>query len=206
MKIKLLVVISFILSSVAFAKNNITEDKSSVNIEVNGKKYTIERIQGNDVYLTNEFSLTSRPSPPFFIQPFKVTKDVETYGELEVIEFLEKGKGVFIDARLESWYKNSYIAGAVNIPFKKFLKDTKERDKILKGFGAVKKGKKWDFTKAKTILFYCNGSWCVQSPTAIHALKDIGYPQKKMKYYRGGIQSWQLVGLTVINPKEEKKR
>jgi rhodanese-related sulfurtransferase len=206
MKIKLFISIGFLSLSLAIAQNNITEAKSSVSIKVDGKEYTIERIQGKDVYLTNEFSLTSRPSPPFFIQPFKVTDDVDTYGELEVIDFLEKGKGVFIDARLESWYKNSYIAGAVNIPFKLFLKDSKKRDKILKGFGAVKKGKKWDFTKAKTILFYCNGSWCVQSPTAIHALKDIGYPEVKMKYYRGGIQSWQLVGLTVINPKKEAKK
>jgi len=204
MILKLLIFLFF--ADFAFAQNNITEDKASVNIEVNGKKYKIERVQGTDVYLTNEFSLTSRPSPPFFIQPFKVTKKVDTFGELEVIDFLEKGKGIFIDARLESWYKKSYIAGAINIPFKIFLKDTKERDKILKSFGAVKKNKRWDFSKTKTILLYCNGSWCEQSPTAIRALIKIGYPEKKMKYYRGGIQSWQLVGLTIINPKEEKKK
>ena len=134
MKIKLLIVISFILSSVTFAQNNITEEKSSVTINVDGKKYTIKRIQGKDVYLTNEFSLTSRPSPPFFIQPFKVTKDVDTYGELEVIEFLEKGKGIFIDARLNSWYKKSYIAGAVNIPLQAimgFMNDIKKHNKAV---------------------------------------------------------------------------
>jgi len=205
MKIKLFIAISFLSLTLAIAQNNITEKKSSVSIKVDGKEYTIERIEGKDVYLTNEFSLTSRPSPPFFIQPFKVTNNVDTYGELEVIEFLEKERGIFIDARLESWYKNSHIAGAINIPFKLFLKDSKERDKMLKSFGAVKEGKSWNFTKAKTILFYCNGSWCAQSPTAIHALKDIGYPEKGMKYYRGGIQSWQLVGLTLIDSKRGRK-
>ena len=204
MRVKFLMLLVF--ANFAFAQNNITENKASVNIEVDGKKYKIERVQGKNVYITNEFSLTSRPSPPFFIQPFKVTDKVDTYGELEVIDFLEKGEGIFIDARLENWYKKSYIAGAINIPFKIFLKDTKERDKVLKSFGAVKEDKQWDFSKTKTILLYCNGSWCEQSPTAIRALIKIGYPEKKMKYYRGGIQSWQLVGLTVINPKEEKKK
>jgi len=46
---------------------------------------------------------------------------------LEVIDFLEKDKGIFIDARLRNWYKKSHIVGAVNIPFNIFLKDTKER-------------------------------------------------------------------------------
>ncbi len=104
----------------AIAQNNITEEKSSVTIEVDGKEHIIKRVEGKNVYLTNEFSLTSRPSPPFYIQSFKVSKGVDTYGELEVIDFLEKKKGVFIDARLTSWFEKSNIVGSVNIPFKVF--------------------------------------------------------------------------------------
>jgi len=182
----------------------ITQGVPFVEVEANGKKYKIQREQKEDAYLTNTFALTSRPSPPFFIEPFTVSDGVETYGELEVLDFIAKKKGVFIDARLENWFAKSAIPAAVNIPFKLFLSDTPERSKILKGFGAKKNADIWDFTHAKTILLYCNGAWCGQSPTAIHALIEIGYPKSKMKYYRGGMQSWQLLGLTTIVPEVKK--
>jgi len=175
---------------------------SMLTLQANEVK--IERTNNPNSYLNNTFALTSRPSPPFFIQPFTVSKDVETYGELEVIQFIQNKQGLFVDARLKNWYLDSAIPSAVNIPFKIFLTDTPERDEVLKRLGGVHKLDTWDFAKAQEILFYCNGAWCGQSPTAIHALLDIGYPAKKMKYYRGGMQAWQLLGLTTIVPKERK--
>lgn len=197
---------ALIASAVAYADGvEISPGKSFVQVEANGKTYKIQREQKPDTYLTNTFALTSRPSPPFFIEPFKVSDKVETYGELEVLDFLENKKGLFIDARLEDWYQQSAIPGAVNIPFKLFLSDSPERDKVLTSLGGKKMGAKWDFSGAETILLYCNGAWCGQSPTAINALIDIGYPEAKMKYYRGGMQAWQLLGLTTIIPGEEAK-
>lgn len=186
---------------------NITPNKVSSAFTVDGKTYSIERHAEPNAYLTNEFSLTSRPSPPFFVQPYKVTDKVETYEELEVIEFLEEGKGVFIDARLPNWFEKGYIPGSINIPFKLFLSDDPQRDKILTNLGA-KKGvnNQWDFKNVKTILLYCNGAWCEQSPTAIRALMKIGFPEERMKYFRGGMQSWQLLGLTVIMPEKKDKQ
>lgn len=199
----------FILSFTLFLSAesiNITPDKSSVKIKFQGKEYTIDRNPDPNHYLTNEYSLTSRPSPPFFIQPFKITDKVETYAELEVLDFLEKKKGVFIDARLKNWYEKSHIAGAVNIPFKVFLDDTPERTKILEDLGAKQlANKSWNFSKVKTILLYCNGAWCGQSPAAIEALMKIDYPEAKMKYYRGGMQSWQLLGLSIVIPQKKDK-
>ncbi len=85
------------------------------------------------------------------------------------------------------------------------MSESKEREQILKDLGgAYNKDGSWDFSQAKTILLYCNGAWCGQSPTAIRALMDIGYPANKLKYYRGGMQAWQLLGLTTIVPKGEK--
>jgi len=200
--------ITTFLVSTLFANANvveIVEGMPYVKVEANGKTYKIERTQDRDAYLTNTFALTSRPSPPFFIEPFSINNEVETYGELEVLDFLAKKKGLFIDARLENWYAKSAIPTAVNIPFKLFLSESKKREQILKDLGgAYNKDGSWNFANAKTILLYCNGAWCGQSPTAIKALMDIGYPAKKMKYYRGGMQAWQLLGLTTIVPKEIK--
>jgi rhodanese-related sulfurtransferase len=177
-----------------------------VEVEANGKIYKIEREQKPNSYLTNTYALTSRPSPPFFIQPFEAAEGVETYGELELLDFIKRKQGVFIDARLPNWYYKAAIPTAVNIPFKLFLNDTPEREEILKslGVGYDKEGE-YDFSDAKTLLLYCNGAWCGQSPTAIRALLEIGYPAKKLKYYRGGMQAWQLLGLTTIVPEKESK-
>ena len=183
----------------------ITKGVPSITVEQDGKKYKIERSQVKNSYLTNTFALTSRPSPPFFIEPFSVSKNVETYGELEVLDFISNKKGIFIDARLENWYKKSAIPASINVPFKVFLTQSDERKKVLKSFGAKEKSSsEFDFSDAKTLLFYCNGAWCGQSPTAINALIDLGYPEEKMKYYRGGMQAWQLLGLTTIVPEEKK--
>ena len=183
----------------------IVEGTPYVEVEADGQTHKIQRVQEEDSYLTNTFALTSRPSPPFFIEPFTVSDGVETFGELEVLDFIEKKKGLFIDARLANWFAKSAIPTAVNIPFKLFLSESSEREKILKGLGGeYTKNGDWDFTHAKAILLYCNGAWCGQSPTAINALIDLGYPKSKMKYYRGGMQSWQLLGLTTIVPKETK--
>jgi len=182
----------------------ITKGLAFVKVKDNGKTIRIQRNQNKDNYLNNTFALTSRPSPPFFIEPFSINDDIETYGELEVLDFISKEKGIFIDARLSNWYRQSAIPSAVNIPFKLFLSDTDERTKILESFGGKKTKDDWDFSKAKALLFYCNGAWCGQSPTAINALIEIGYPEDKMKYYRGGMQSWQLLGLTTIVPKGGK--
>jgi len=183
----------------------ITEGLPYVMVEKEGKTYTITRESHPNTYLNNTYALTSRPSPPFFVQPFIVSEGVDTYGELETLDFVSKEQGIFIDARLPNWYTKSAIAGAINVPFKLFLKDTPELTATLKSFGAKQnKSGAWDFSNAKTLLLYCNGAWCGQSPTAIHALIKLGYPKSKMKYYRGGMQSWQLLGLSTIVPEVKK--
>jgi len=58
----------------------------------------------------------------------------------------------------------------------------------------------WDFGGARELLLFCNGPWCGQSPRAIRNLIAAGYPPEKLHYYRGGMQNWQLLGLTVVKP------
>ena len=53
---------------------------------------------------------------------------------------------------------------------------------------------------AKTLILFCNGAWCGQSPTNLRALMDLGYPAHKLKWYRGGMQAWEQLGFTTVNP------
>ncbi|HCV93040.1 MAG TPA: sulfurtransferase, partial [Gammaproteobacteria bacterium] len=57
----------------------------------------------------------------------------------------------------------------------------------------------YDFSYAKTLVMYCNGVWCGQTPAAINALLKYGYPAAKIKYYRGGMNAWKSLGLTTVN-------
>ncbi|MFN3147969.1 MAG: rhodanese-like domain-containing protein [Paracoccaceae bacterium] len=55
----------------------------------------------------------------------------------------------------------------------------------------------WDCTEAEPVALFCNGLWCGQSPTAIRRMIEAGYPAERIFYYRGGMQSWRMLGLTV---------
>lgn len=137
------------------------------------------------------------------LSPMKMDDDIETFGELEVLDFLEEmqddAKMLFVDSRKPNWFEALSIPGAVNIPFTYFTelgKWEKEKKEALKLFGVTQTKEGYDFSKAKTVLFFCNGVWCRQSPQMIEALLEIGYPPKKMKWYRGGLQGWLNVGMT----------
>ena len=53
---------------------------------------------------------------------------------------------------------------------------------------------------AKTLVMFCNGMWCGQSPANIRTLLRFGYPADKLKWYRGGMQDWEILGLTTVTP------
>ena len=186
---------------------NITEDMPYVDIVIKGRTYRIDRIQDNNHKLTNSFAKTSRPCPPFCIHPIKAAEGVTTVGELELLRFLknkvETGQGVLVDARIPAFYEKGTIPGSVNIPFTLFSrKKNAYLGKIFTVLGARKRDDgSWNFGNVASLLLYCNGPWCDQSPQAIKALVAAGYPRKKLFYYRGGMQNWQALGLTTIVPK-----
>lgn len=141
------------------------------------------------------------------ISPIKFGDKIETYGELEVLEFIEKAKTnknmLLIDSRTENWFNHETIATAVNLPYI-YMKKSQYPDEFaesLEILGVTQKDGKYDFTNAKEVAMFCNATWCGQSPEAMKELIAIGYPQEKLKWYRGGMQSWLSVGLSTIKPK-----
>ena len=225
-----LVLMFLILTSPSYALEvNISPDREYVETADEGTVVRIQRIQDENNVLTGGFSKTSRKCPPFCIQPMQVAPGVQTVGELELLDFIEKklntGSGLLIDARTASWHLKGTIPGSINIPFTTFSDDTdplvlgaalrrlgvrkkppsdlmsKVVNNVRALFGAGPSSKVWDFDEAKQLLLWCNGMWCGQSPRAIKGLLKIGYPPEKILYYRGGMQAWQMLGLTVVIPK-----
>jgi rhodanese-related sulfurtransferase len=187
----------------------ITPTMASANVKHDGKAVTLMRNQDQENVVNPAFAKTSRKCPPFCVRPFTTAKGVETLGELEVINFAQKMSGgdssiMLVDNRTPDWFVKGTIPGAVNVPFTKINRG-KGADEVsiaesLELFGAVEGAKGWDFSKAKTLVLFCNGMWCGQSPLGIDGLIGEGYPAEKLKWYRGGMQSWEILGLTTVKP------
>jgi len=180
----------FLAPLTAHAGNvGITKDIMSITVQTKNGPVKIIRDQDNNAVINPAFAKTSRKCPPFCVQPQKVAPGVETVGELEVVKYMEKG-GLIIDARTVEWHVKGTIPGSKNIPY------TQVASRL--GELGCKKGAKWDCSNAKTVMLFCNGLWCGQSPTAIRAMLREGYPASKILYYRNGMQGWQSLGLTVV--------
>ncbi len=185
----------------------ITFDMAEVTVKHNGKDVVIKRDQDNSATVIDAFAKTSRPCPPFCIQPITLAPGVETLGEAEMIDYLVKADSddsiLIIDSRTPDWVKRGTIPGAKNIPWTT-LSTAKGADPLSIGeilteeFNAEEFDGLWKFGNAKTLVLFCNGMWCGQSPTNIKALLDFGYPAHKIKWYRGGMQNWSNLGLTTV--------
>lgn len=199
------------VTSLVWAEENkrvwITSKLSGVEVNHDGKEVRIECIQDNENMVDFEFALTSRPCPPFCIQPMSIAPGVETIGELELLTYLRKKSTgdesvMVIDSRDPWWLSSGMIPGATNIPWGKLHfghADMAELADILNAqFGAIPQESLWNFENAKILILYCNGIWCGQSPSSIKSLLAIGYPSNKLKWYRGGVQAWKGLGLTTV--------
>ena len=186
----------------------ITAGLGSVDVMHNGEKITIMRNQDPKNTVNPAFAKTSRECPPFCIQPSKLAPGVETIGEAEVIEYAKRMSDgdaavVLVDSRTPDWVERGTIPSAMNVPWTK-LNPAKGADpisiaEIMEGVFNVQSNEElMDFSDCKTAVMFCNGMWCGQSPNNIANLLKFGYPAHKIKWYRGGMQDWEILGLTTV--------
>ena len=204
----LLIVFSDLAQASEKVKVQITADIASVTVKHNGKDVVIQRNQKNDNIIHPDYAFTSRDCPPFCIRPMQLAEGVETIAELEVLDYLKKmSEGdhsiLVIDSRTPSWVKKGTIPGAINIPWTQLSLSAGGNsltivDILTEKFGVKNEDDLYDFSDAKTLVMFCNGMWCGQSPKNIMTLLKLGYPAEKIKWYRGGMQNWHILGLTII--------
>ncbi len=188
-------------------KVKITPDVASVAVKHNGKPVTIQRNQSKDNTVNPAFAKTSRACPPFCIQPAVLAPGVETIGEVEMLGYLKRvadgdDSVLVIDSRTPDWVKRGTIPGSINIPWTTLNIAESDpftiADTLEQKFGARPLEGLWNFSDAKTLVMFCNGMWCGQSPNNIKNLLKFGYPAHKIKWYRGGMQTWEVLGLTTV--------
>ena len=200
----------------------ITRELTSVIIKHNGQSIEISRTKDNDAVLPAMYAKTSRPCPPFCIQPMVIEPGIENIGELEFIDYLvQKSDGddslAIIDSRTADWVLVSTIPGTINVPWislsrevgvtatklvsvleKKFDVHITDKTLVEDYFSADKLKEILDFSDAKTLILFCNGTWCEQSAIQIRSLLHLGYPAEKIIYYRDGMQGWVGLGLPTV--------
>jgi rhodanese-related sulfurtransferase len=153
------------------------------------------------------------------LQPMRLGKEITTVGELELLEHIKQAQNkpesyVLVDARTKQWYEQMTIPTSVNLPFNEinyesdidkddfededdFEEYEEQYKKMFKILNIKETKKGLDFSKAKSVLLFCNGSWCSQSPKAIYKLINLGYPSDKLLWYRGGLQDWLIYDFTI---------
>ena len=181
----------------------ITKGVKSIDIELNDEKFTLMRNQSAGNTISELYNTTFRGTP----QPMILAKGIETVGELEFIDYMKKAQNdesiAIIDSRKPGWYAKLRIPGAINVPFTNFEEKDTAIEMMEDEMGVVENDDgTLDFSEAKTIVLYCNGYWCEQTPGMIknakYSLLSMGFPVEKIKYYRGGMQAWTSLGLTVV--------
>ncbi|MDH3450675.1 MAG: rhodanese-like domain-containing protein [Gammaproteobacteria bacterium] len=199
--------------SLQAAEVNITPEIESVTVRHGEAQVNVMRNQNQKNTVNPAFAITSRKCPPFCIQPSTLAPGVETIAELEVLDYLKRmSEGddtiLVVDSRTPDWVAKGTIPGAINIPWTS-LNPSKGADPISIGeileerFNARNLEGLWDFRNARVLVMFCNGMWCGQSPNNIANLLGFGYPAHKIKWYRGGMQNWEILGLTTAKPAQE---
>ena len=121
--------------------------------------------------LTDEADLVAVDTTWGRLQPLEPVPGVRTVGELELQALVAQGARL-VDSRVPGSFGGRTIPGATNIPHNQTADRRHELNPVQ-----------------MTVLF-CNGPQCPQSPDALKALVDAGYPATALAYYRGGMHDW----------------
>ena len=124
------------------------------------------------------------------LQPMVPVPGVTPVGELEVLDALKTGSAKVVDMRTAEWRSEATIPGSIHLPY---IEVASRLDEL----GCTGEQGNWSCADAVNIIAFCNGPACGQSPIAMKAMVREGYPAEKIFYYRGGMQNWTVLGLTV---------
>ncbi len=142
----------------------ITAQQPWLDVMHEGRLVRIQRDPDNFNQIDPDFAMTSRPCPPYCVQPMQLAPGVETLGELEVMDYLRRitrrDDGVLvIDSREQEWLARSgIIPGAIHLPWNRLHPAQADAESIAETltlqFGASRTAVLWNFENARTLVFY----------------------------------------------------
>lgn len=179
------IIILFFFTLELFAFEDTDMGRNLLGITEKSQKIIIK----NGINITRK--LTDCAKNRGWIQPLVPYEGINPITELEVLDAIGDQEILLVDMRMEQQYLSSTIPTSINAPYT-------DIDLYMSDFGCLSLGDGWDCSYAKKIYGFCNGPSCSQSPTAMRLMVRRGYPVEKIYYYRGGMFSWEALGLTTV--------
>ncbi|WP_299414356.1 rhodanese-like domain-containing protein [uncultured Sulfitobacter sp.] len=175
--------------------------KGQASFIFNGSQISISQNSAQAADYAARFSAVPPSCDPHCIAPFQAAVGIETVIEPQVLNFLVnavgKNEGLLLDARMPEDRALGYIPGSVSLPFATLAQDNKFRDQILMALGVRVFEDVYNFSDAQRLMIYDNGPSQNDAGVLISYLLEAGYPPELMSYYRGGMQVWSVLALTI---------
>lgn len=188
-----------LFASVAFAQDQALEAKAS--FVFNGEQIQISRDTGTALQHAATFAGVSNTCGAPCIVPMEVAQGVPTFGETEVLSFLinevANATGLLVDARMPNDRARGFIPGSVNLPYATMDSGTSFLTEIFTALGARALDGAFNFADAQSLLVYDTGPSSDDAGRLVNNLLAAGYPSEKIKYYRGGMQVWAVLGFSI---------
>lgn len=189
----------FVAATASGAQEHITEAKASFIF--NGERVKIARDNPRMVQTAARFAAAGDGCGAPCIAPMQVAEGVATLGETEVLAFLvgevAANEGLMVDARAPQDRATGYIPGSVSLPHSTVAEGNGFRDDILRALGARELDGIFNFADARQLLVYDTGPSTDDAGALVRNLLAAGYPAAKIKYYRGGMQVWSVLGFSI---------
>lgn len=183
------------------ARADIAMGLSSVEFEFGGQAFSIQRGASGESVLPRAYAQTARICPQHCIEPGEAAAGVTTLTELDVFAFMQQnvsaGTGLLVDTRLPTEFSVGSIPGAISVPAATLVSNNPYREDLLLALGATGSIGQMDFSGAFDLLVFDDGAWSPTAREAVQFLLEAGYPEQKILYYRGGLQMWHVLGLSV---------
>ncbi|MEW9919867.1 hypothetical protein AB2B41_09645 [Marimonas sp. MJW-29] len=188
-----------LVAGASAAEEKMTEAKASFIF--NGERIRIARDNADAARFVTAFASLRDACGAACVAPMQVAQGVATLGEVEVLNFLVNevagNAGLMVDARLQQDRAMGFIPGSVSLPHSAVDPDNGFRDDVLRALGAVDADGGFDFTQARQLLIYDLGPGSDDAGSLVRNLLTVGYPAGMLRYYRGGMQMWSLLGFSI---------
>lgn len=201
MNIKPSVLAAAFVVSVGSAQAESHSSGAQAEFVFNGVELSISTGFAQAATYAARFAALAPDCDPACISGPTAVSDVQTLVEPEVLEFLAqivgKNQGLLVDARLPKGREMGFIPGSVSLPAETVGPNSEFRDDILKALGARAFEDVFNFADAQSLVVYDSGPTQHDAKALITNLLAAGYPPEKIRYYRGGMQVWAVLGLTI---------
>ena len=192
-------VIGGLLGAAGMAQAQANEAK--VSFIFNGDRVKIGRDNTQAARFAAVFASKGAPCGAACIAPMQVAEGITTFDETQVLDFLVEtvgsDQGLLVDARMPQERARGFIPGSVSLPYSVMGNDNAYTGDILEALGARQFDGVFNFADVRDLLIYDTGPSANEAGDLIVGLLAVGYPADKIKYYRGGMQVWSVLGFSI---------